>query len=204
MHVSLLGSFARREAGPDSDIDAMVIVGDDVDTHGNAWTDQVQELQEQVLAWTGNRFEPLVCAEPWCQHDRPSVTPRRLRTRAGDAGQARSRRIIAGTYLETAELVATEDGAAVNVSVGLAVLAGIAAGDAICIAGSGERYAGTDHAAAADLLARVDAEMGRRLRRLIALKSASHHGERLLDIPDRLAAVRDAAELLAEAVRRTT
>lgn len=132
------------------------------------------------------------------------MTPKKLQTRPGDAGQARARRLMAAKYLEVADLVATEDGPAVNVSVGLAVLAGIAAGDAICLSGTGERYAGTDHAAAADLLARVDTEMGRRLRRLVALKPASHYGERLLDVRDRVAAVRDARELVAEAIRRTT
>ena len=39
-----------------------------------------------------------------------------------------------------------------NVCVGLAVLAGIAAGDAICLSATGERYAGTDHPADADLV----------------------------------------------------
>ncbi|AWB93414.1 hypothetical protein [Aeromicrobium chenweiae] len=55
-------------------------------------------------------------------------------------------------YLEVAELVASEDGAAINVCVGTAVLAGIAAADAICAAALGEDYSGTDHAAAASLL----------------------------------------------------
>lgn len=131
------------------------------------------------------------------------MTPKKLQTRPGDAGQARGRGLMAAKYVEVADLVAIEDGPAVNVSVGLAVLAGIAAGDAICLSGTGERYAGTDHAAAADLLARVDSEMGRRLRRLVA-KSASHYGERLLDTRDRVAAVRDARELVADAIRRTT
>lgn len=60
VHASVFGSFARQQAGPDSDIDIMLVVSDDIDTHDMAWTDQVQALQDSVLAWTGNRLEPLV------------------------------------------------------------------------------------------------------------------------------------------------
>lgn len=90
------------------------------------------------------------------------MTPKRLRTRHGTPAEARSRRLVAQKYLEVADLTAEEDGVAINVTVGLAVLAGIAAGDAICLRAIGERYAGTDHAAAADLLVRVDATLGKR------------------------------------------
>lgn len=63
---------------------------------------------------------------------------------------------VAAKYLEVAELVATEEqGEAINVCIGLCVLGGIAAGDAICLIATGERYSGLDHAAAADLLERV-------------------------------------------------
>lgn len=45
-------------------------------------------------------------------------------------------------YLEVAELAAAEEGAgANNVVVGIAVLAGIAASDAICLVATGSRYA---------------------------------------------------------------
>lgn len=132
------------------------------------------------------------------------MSPRRLTTRAGDDAQARGRRNVAEKYLEVADVVAVEDGTAVNVCVGLAVLAGIAASDAICLTATGERYSGTDHAAAAELLGRVDAPMGKHLRRLVALKPASHYGERLLDGTDRAAALRAAQALVSEAVRRST
>lgn len=91
------------------------------------------------------------------------MTPKKLKTRVGGAGQARSRRDIAAKYLEVAE-----------------------------------------SSAAADLLDRVDGERGKKLRRLVGLKSASHHGERLIGNEDRVAALRDARALLDEAVRRTT
>lgn len=131
------------------------------------------------------------------------MSPKKLQTRPGDAAQARSRRAIAQKYLEVAELIATEDGVSVNVCVALAVLAGIAAGDAICMSAIGERYSGPDHSAAAHLLARVDTSAGRELQRLVALKAASHYGERLLDDNDRKAALRAAGNLVQEARGRT-
>ena len=58
------------------------------------------------------------------------MTPERLR--AGTASDARNRRIIAARYLEVAQLASAEEGpGANNVVVGVAVLAGIAASDAI-------------------------------------------------------------------------
>lgn len=101
-----------------------------------------------------------------------------------------------------ADVVAVEDGAAINVAVGLAVLAGIAAGDAICISATGERYSGSDHSAAAELLSRVDAKLGKRLRQLIDLKPGSHYGDTLLSAQDRIVALRAAATLVAAAMER--
>lgn len=63
--------------------------------------------------------------------------PQEVTTRPADSGWARGRRNVGEKYLEVAELVASEDGEAVNVCVGLAVLAGIAAGDALCVAALG-------------------------------------------------------------------
>lgn len=130
------------------------------------------------------------------------MNPRRLTTRPGEPGSARGRRIVAQKYLEVAELVADEDGATINVAVGLAVLAGIAAADAICIAAVGQRSAGADHAAAAELLERVDRTLGRRLRSLVALKPASHYGEQLLSTAERTSALRSARVLVGAAAVR--
>jgi hypothetical protein len=127
-----------------------------------------------------------------------------LTTRRADRSAARSRRQIAEKYLEVAQIAALEDGVAINVTIGVAVLAGVAAGDAICIDALGERYSGTDHAAAADLLTRVDAEMGKYLRALTHVKSASHYGDNILTETDRLRAIRQATALVLEAARRTT
>jgi len=131
------------------------------------------------------------------------VTPKKLPTRPGGRDSAGARARVAAKYLEVAELVATEEGGeAVNVCVGLCVLAGIAAGDAICLVATGERYSGLDHAAAAELLGRVHAESGRRLRTLIRLKPASHYGDLLLSEQERTAALRAAKALVAEARSR--
>lgn len=132
------------------------------------------------------------------------MSPKKLPVRAGDKGQARSRRRIAAKYLEVAQLIASEDGAAINVCAGLAVLAGIAAGDAVCLAATGERYSGNDHAAAAELLGRVDAKLGTQLFNLVALKPGSHYGHDLLDAKDRAAALRAAGALVEAATVRTT
>lgn len=126
------------------------------------------------------------------------MSPKKLLTRRADPAQARARRQLAQKYLEVADLVADEDGTAVNVCVGLAVLAGIAAGDALCITASGERYSGQDHAAAAELLERIDTTLGKRLRQLVGLKPGSHYGDNLLNADDRKTALR-CAHVLVEA-----
>ena len=55
------------------------------------------------------------------------MNPKPQRTRPGDRSAARARRQIAEKYLEVADVIASEDGAAINVCVGCAILAGIAA-----------------------------------------------------------------------------
>lgn len=56
-HVSVFGSFARREAGAGSDIDVLFILAH---TAPDAWFEQVGELAQAVYSWTGNRLEYLV------------------------------------------------------------------------------------------------------------------------------------------------
>jgi predicted nucleotidyltransferase len=57
LHASLFGSFVRRDAGPDSDIDLLVVEPDDA---GEDWFDQLHDLADWVTSWTGNRLEFLV------------------------------------------------------------------------------------------------------------------------------------------------
>ncbi|MGF1662103.1 MAG: nucleotidyltransferase domain-containing protein [Kineosporiaceae bacterium] len=63
VHASVFGSFARREGGPASDIDLMLIVTDGVDPHGDQWEDQTRRLAGDVMAWTGNRLQALTFTE---------------------------------------------------------------------------------------------------------------------------------------------
>ncbi|MFZ4720570.1 MAG: hypothetical protein ACOYMR_14160 [Ilumatobacteraceae bacterium] len=127
------------------------------------------------------------------------MTPRRLDTKSISATEARGRRLVAEKYLDVATLIDSEDGAAINVCVGVAVLAGIAAADAICGAALGHRYSGSDHQAAADLLERVDSALAKRLRDLVDLKGVSHYGYSILSSKDRKVALKSAAALVAEA-----
>lgn len=132
------------------------------------------------------------------------MSPKKLPTRAAERAEAVGRRRVAEKYFEVADIAATEGGAAINVTIGIAVLAGIAAGDAICIAGTGERYSGQDHGAAAELLGRVDKALGDELRDLVDLKAQSHYGDTLLSERNRTRALRAAATLVTAARERTT
>ena len=127
------------------------------------------------------------------------MIPKKLRTRKVQPGEGRGRRVVAEKYLEVATLIDSEDGAALNVCIGVAVLAGIAASDAICSAALGERYAGDDHEAAAELLQRVDPSLGRQLRDLVSMKKNSHYGHQMLTATNRKSALRCARALVAAA-----
>lgn len=59
--VSLFGSFARGDAGADSDIDLLIVTPAEVVL--DDWEEQVQALAAQVLAWTGNRLECVILSE---------------------------------------------------------------------------------------------------------------------------------------------
>ena len=72
---------------------------------------------------------------------------------------------------------------AINACIGNCVLAGLAAVDAICYDRLGERYAGPDHDQAADILDRVNTELGNTLRSLTRLKP-NHSTAILKRIPD--------------------
>jgi predicted nucleotidyltransferase len=59
-HASVFGSFARGEGAARSDIDLFLVMPVDYDCDADRWQAQLQQLAEQVLAWTGNRLEVLV------------------------------------------------------------------------------------------------------------------------------------------------
>ncbi|MBK5222735.1 MAG: hypothetical protein JJE52_07640 [Acidimicrobiia bacterium] len=118
---------------------------------------------------------------------------------------ARTRLETAKMYLTAAELIVDETvDEASTVANGNAVLAGIAAADAICADASGERYRVPDHRAAADHLERVtgDKVLGRTLRELVDLKDAGHYGVSNVSRTNARKALRRASRLIAEAAAR--
>lgn len=134
------------------------------------------------------------------------MSPRRVdRTQDCGRGEARTRLRQARLYLEVAQVVTTDEpGEEATVATGNAVLAGIAAADAICCEAAGQRYRGGDHRRAVDHLEQVtgDADLAATLRDLIDLKDASHYGVRDVQVPRARSAVRKAAQLVDEAAKR--
>ena len=108
--------------------------------------------------------------------------PSRNRTRTATLGQGRQRAEIAAAYARAADLVLIEDDTEVNLSVvaGLAVLAGIAAADALCVRYSGSYSKDQDHAAAIEALLATGTGASRKwsqtLKRLLDLKDEAHYG----------------------------
>jgi hypothetical protein len=107
--------------------------------------------------------------------------PQRSRTSACGITEARTRLLTAQAYLDVASSVLEERDRDeyLNVAAGLAVLAGIAASDAICCARLSCRHRGDDHRGAADLLRSATpdgGELASTLLRLLDLKDAAHYG----------------------------
>lgn len=128
------------------------------------------------------------------------------RTKPCSAADARARLRQARLYLEVAELVASDEpGEQATVATGNAVLAGIAAADAICCSIAGQRFRGDDHRRAAEHLGRVtaDAKLAGALRDLIDLKDASHYGVRDVQVRNATRAIRKATQLVNAAADRT-
>jgi hypothetical protein len=110
---------------------------------------------------------------------------------------------VAHAYLEAAELVASERRQGFsNVTTGLAVLAAIAASDAICCVRLGRYHRGDDHRRATELLqtATPDGrELAGRLERLLGLKDTAHYGATLVTPANANLAVRWARQLVGRA-----
>ena len=102
----------------------------------------------------------------------------------------------AEAYLETAELVLGEARRREfsNVAAGLAVLAGIAASDAVCCMRLRSRHRGSDHRGAISLLEEATPDgkdVAASLTRLLNVKDTAHYGVSLIDA--RTARKRDAS-----------
>ncbi len=52
--VAVFGSVARGEAGPDSDLDLLVVRRSEIDEENATWESQLGSLQRSATAWTGN------------------------------------------------------------------------------------------------------------------------------------------------------
>jgi hypothetical protein len=57
--VVVFGSFARREADAESDIDLLVVRPDDVDEEDEKWAESMERLRGEGRRSTGNRLEVL-------------------------------------------------------------------------------------------------------------------------------------------------
>ncbi|NRQ48515.1 nucleotidyltransferase domain-containing protein [Aeromicrobium stalagmiti] len=58
LHASLFGSFARGDGDESSDIDLLIVLQEGQHVTPR-WEAQMRDLEDQVLAWTGNRLETL-------------------------------------------------------------------------------------------------------------------------------------------------
>lgn len=132
----------------------------------------------------------------------------RARSRFADCtpAQARSRRHQARAFLDVADLVLSEPAtqAETHVAAALAVLAAIAATDAICGLSLGRYSRGQDLDSAADLLDTVhlaDTTLPAKLRKVLAAKDLAHYSPHLLAKREAQAMVRNAAALVEAAER---
>lgn len=124
------------------------------------------------------------------------------RTQNCGSDDARIRLRHAELYLEVAEVVlAEEPGEQATVATGNAVLAAIAAGDAICCATTGTRYRCSDHRQAADHLEHVtgDTKLAALLREVVDLKDAGHYGLSNVAASRAKSALRKADQLVSAA-----
>lgn len=109
------------------------------------------------------------------------------------ASDAAARLTDARSFLDAA-LLFVED--STDVAGSNAVLAGIAAADAVCCALLGRRSASGDHAAAVELLAQADSEAANRLRRLLRIRTKAQYSERNLTAGEVKTALRQAEVLV--------
>jgi hypothetical protein len=120
--------------------------------------------------------------------------------------QARTRRTQARAFLDVAEMVLAEPAtqSEIHVAAALAVLAAIAATDAICGLRLGQHSRGQDHDLAIELLESVDVgdpSLPTKLRRVLAAKDSVHYSPRLIAKTDAQTLVRQAGALVDAAER---
>jgi hypothetical protein len=130
------------------------------------------------------------------------------RTSPCSPAEARVRLHTARAYLDVAGSVLRERGRGeyLNVAAGLAVLAGIAASDAISGTRHGYLHRGQDHQAAAELLKTATpdgAKLAATLGRLLSLKDAAHYGVPVVSARKATDAAKWAAQIVERAGEET-
>lgn len=132
--------------------------------------------------------------------------PRMHRTASCTPAEAKRRAAIASAYLEAAECILKERSGVkeenLSVAAGNAVLAGIAASDAICAKRLRKVHRGDDHRGAIDLLrtAVPDAKLlATKLGRLLDVKDEAHYGIFFVSARKASEAVRSARTLVGRA-----
>ena len=128
----------------------------------------------------------------------------RHRTASAGAAEARARLRAAQAYLEVADSTLEEQGRQefFNVAAGLAVLAGVAASDAICARRLGRIHRGEDHRAASELLKQSTpdgAKLASTFLRIIDVKDEAHYGVFVLSAREARDTVRWARTLVDRA-----
>ncbi len=129
--------------------------------------------------------------------------PRSKRSDCSKA-EAQTRLEHARLYLQVAQMVlADETGSEATVATGNAVLAGIAAADALCCALVGKHHRGADHREAAEYLEEVTGNkaLARALRDLADYKDQAHYGITNVRVQRATAAIRRATQLVEAAQR---
>lgn len=133
---------------------------------------------------------------------------RTTRTAPCTPDQARVRLATAHAYLAVAAAVLKEKPASEyrNVAAGVAILAGIAASDAICGLRLGRVHRGDDHRGAADLIRSATKDgpkLAAQLQRLLTLKDAAHYGMVLISARNTTDAMKWAAFLVHRAAEES-
>lgn len=132
------------------------------------------------------------------------MTRQNPRTRPCTPPEARSRRDQARAFLDVAELVLSHDRREAHVAAALAVLAAIAASDAICGLRLRQWSRSDDHSSAVEILQTVvlhDSTLPTKLRRLLAEKDLVHYSPNLITVASARSMIRNARALLNEADR---
>jgi len=213
-----------RGTCPSSDLDILVIRPTDPSEDDPAWSEQLVTSGQRIHATTGNHVawfnvsradlrraprasEPIV--DEWRRDalrltgtDLRALVRRALISQQPTCGpaEARNRAKVARMYLDVAEPAADEPGdEARHVTAGNAVLAGIAASDAVCCLRLGKRHRGQDHHAAGAVLRAVHPDgpkLAADLAAVLAVKDPSHYGEKFISDTKLEATMRAAARLV--------